>query len=181
MKKKVKSQIREWVESIAIALILALVIRTFFFQAFKIPTGSMRPTLIEGDRILVNKISYRFREPEIGEIIVFRHHLGNKEKDFIKRLIAKEEDRVEIKYGNIFVNGEILKEPPILKKFYYYNRGPYGEKGAVVYVTEDALFVLGDNSSASMDSRFWGLIPRENVVGRAFLIYWPLTRIRILQ
>lgn len=180
MKERTKSQIREWFESIAIALILALIIRTFFVQAFKIPTGSMRPTLIEGDRILVNKIIYKFREPKIGEIIVFKYP-NNPKKDFIKRLVAKGGDMVEIKSGNIFLNHRVLDEPAIFKKIYYYNKGPYGEEGVAIHIPEDALFVLGDNSSASKDSRFWGFVPRKNVIGKAFFIYWPLTRIRILK
>jgi len=96
--------IDEWVKPIIIALILALIIRTFFIQAYKIPTGSMRTTLMENDKILVDKISYRFKEPERGDIIVFKYPYDN--RDFIKRLIAVGGETVEISNGNILINGD---------------------------------------------------------------------------
>ena len=102
MSNKIKSEIREWLESLLIALVLALVIRAFVVQAFKIPTGSMRPTLLEGDRILVNKFLYKFKEPSRGDVIVFKYP-EDKKKDFIKRLIAVGGETVEIKNGGIYI------------------------------------------------------------------------------
>lgn len=174
-----KQIIREYAESILIAFVLAMFIRTFFVQAFKIPTGSMRPTLIEGDRILVNKLIYRFKEPRRGDIIVFRYPL-NPKRDFIKRLIGLEGETVEINNGNIFINGEPT-DNEILRKFYYYNYGKYGKEGVGVKVPERSFFVLGDNSAVSRDSRYWGFVRRKNLLGKAFLIYWPPKRFRILR
>ncbi|MCX5697298.1 MAG: signal peptidase I [Candidatus Omnitrophica bacterium] len=186
-----KGIIREWVESILIAFILAMVIRTFVVQAFKIPTGSMRPTLLEGDIILVNKFIYGakvpftdIRLPKIsdlkrGDVIVFIYP-ENPKKDFIKRLIALPGDIVEIKNGTIFINNQPQLDPMFSQRFYY-NRGDFGEEGKRIIVPADSFFVLGDNSSSSQDSRYWGFVPYKNILGKALVIYWPPQRIRIIK
>ena len=185
-----KSVAREWTESIIIAFILAMFIRIFFVQAFKIPSGSMRPTLIEGDRILVNKFIYGAKVPltdlrlpgirkqQRGDIVVFIYP-NDTRRDFIKRLIATEGETVQIKGGNIYINGELLDDPKFAR--YYYNRGPYGEEGSEIFVPLHSFFVLGDNSTSSQDSRYWGFVPDKYLIGKAFLIYWPLHRIRIIK
>jgi len=188
---KIKSQLQEWIESIVIAFILAMFIRTFFIQAFKIPSGSMRPTLLEGDRLMVNKLRYGarvpltkkrlpgFSKPERGDIIVFIFP-GDPKRDFIKRLIAFGGEQVEIKDGDIFINGRNV-EDPVVKNIFYYNRGDYGSMGEPITVPKGNVFVLGDNSGSSHDSRFWGFVPEENIIGRAEFIYWPFDRMRFLN
>lgn len=173
---------RENVEVIVTAVILALIIRTFIVQAFKIPTGSMRPTLIEGDRILVNKFIYRFKAPARGDIIVFKYPEDTK-KDFIKRLIAVGGETARIIDGNIWVDGVLVEELKKIRQTYYYNKPgtPYGEEDMIIKVPVDSFFVLGDNSASSRDSRYWGFVPKKYLVGKAFLLYWPLTRIRVLE
>jgi len=173
---------RENVEVVVTAVILALIIRTFVVQAFKIPTGSMRPTLIEGDRILVNKFIYMFTKPKRGDIVVFKYP-EDKKKDFIKRLIAAEGETVRIADGDIWIDGVLVEAPQKIKQIYYYNKpeAPYGESGSIVNVPDDSYFVLGDNSASSRDSRYWGFVPKSYLVGKAFIIYWPLNRIRILE
>ena len=190
VKHKRKSVLREWVESIFIAFILAMFIRTFIVQAFKIPSGSMRPTLMEGDRILVHKFIYGakipftdfrlpgFSKPKRGDIIVFIYPKDTK-RDFIKRLIAIEGEIVKISKGKINIDGQPLDNPKFAR--YYYNRGDYGEKGDEVVVPKNHFYVLGDNSNSSQDSRYWGFVPYKYVLGKAFLIYWPLHRIRIIR
>ena len=193
------STIREWVESIVIALILALFIRTFIVQAFKIPTGSMRMTLLEGDRILVNKLRYGpklpfgiklpffkekdrlpgFTEPKRGDVVVFVYPEDMK-RDFIKRLIAVGGETVEIKEGGIYINDQLI-EDPVIRNTYYYNKGEYGETGQKIQVPPNSYFVLGDNSGSSRDSRYWGFVPKELMIGRAELIYWPPQRIRVIK
>lgn len=175
-----KSAIREWTESILIALILALLLRTFIVQAFKIPTGSMRPMLTEGDRILVNKFIYRFKSPQRGDIIVFKFP-NEPKKDYIKRLVALGEEEVEIRNGNIVINDTLIEEPAIFKERYYYNRGEFGREDTKAKVPEGYFYVLGDNSASSKDSRYWGFVPRKNLIGKAFVIYWPLTRIGVIK
>lgn len=180
MKERTKAVIKEWVESLLIALVLALLIRTFVVQAFKIPTGSMRPTLLEGDRLLVNKFIYRFKEPQRGDIIVFRFPHDRK-KDFIKRLIANEGEVVEIKKGDVYINGKRVEKPFIIRSITYYNKEPYGGINKKTRVPGESYYVLGDNSGSSRDSRYWGFVPRKNIIGKAFFVYWPLTRIRALK
>ncbi|HLD41150.1 MAG TPA: signal peptidase I [Candidatus Omnitrophota bacterium] len=191
--KRFKSVAWEWVESIVVALILALVIRHFVIQAFKIPTGSMRMTLIEGDRIMVNKFIYGakipfsdirlpgLRQPKRGDVVVFVYPEDPK-KDFIKRLIGLPGETVEIKKGNIYINGELCQDPVVYNR-YYYNRPEtnYGSEGEPVNVPQDSYYVLGDNSASSRDSRYWGFVPKKNMLGNAILIYWPPHRIRIIK
>lgn len=186
-----KSVIRDWVESIIVAFILAMIIRTFIVQAFKIPTGSMRPTLIEGDLILVNKFIYGakipfsdFRLPELsslkrGDVVVFIYPEDNK-KDFIKRLVGLPGETIEIKNGTIYVNDKPLTDS-IFGQNFYYNYGDFDKEGYKITVPKGNYFVLGDNSSSSKDSRYWGYVPFKNILGKAMVIYWPPNRIRIIR
>ena len=190
--KPVKSAFRETVESIVIAVLLALVVRTFFLQAFKIPTGSMRPTLMEGDRILVDKVTHgipipftgwrlpRIKAPARGDVVVFRS-LEDPRRDFIKRLVAIGGDTLEIRDLRVWVNGKPLTEPRIFRELNYYNRGSYGQSGQQITVPVGYYFFLGDNSASSQDSRYWGFLPESKIIGRAFVIFWPPKRIRWLH
>lgn len=191
MSLKKKSVLREWVESIIVAFLLAMVVRAFVIQAFKIPTGSMRMTLLEGDLILVNKFIYgarvpftklqlpALRPPKRGDVIVFIYPEDRK-KDFIKRLVALPGETVEIKGGSIYINDKPAQEP-IFNQIYYYNRGDFGAEGQKIVVPKDNYFVLGDNSASSRDSRYWGFVPKDNLLGEALIIYWPPNRIRLIK
>ncbi|HNX81832.1 MAG TPA: signal peptidase I [Candidatus Omnitrophota bacterium] len=186
-----KAILREWIESIVVAFLLAMLIRTFVVQAFKIPTGSMRMTLIEGDIILVNKFLYgakipftdwrlpKVRAPQRGDVVVFIYP-ENPQKDFIKRLAGLPGDTVEIKDGVIFINDKPIAEDSFSKRFYY-NRGDFGKEGEKITVPVDSYFMVGDNSASSQDSRYWGFVPHKNILGKAIVIYWPINRIRIIQ
>lgn len=193
-KQSLKSKwpvIKEWVETIIIASALALLIRSFIVQPFKIPTGSMRTTLIEKDRILVNRFIYglripfttirlfKFKYPERGDIIVFNYPEDVK-RAFIKRLIGKPGDTVEIKEGKVYVNSQEFKCPAV-QNIYYYNRGDYGLIGQKIVVPNNSYYVLGDNSRSSRDSRYWGFVDDKYLIGQAFLIYWPFDRIRVIK
>ena len=188
---KKRSAVREWIESIVVAFLLAMIIRAFVVQAFKIPTGSMRPTLLEGDLILVNKFIYgakipftnsrlpAFSQLKRGDIVVFIYP-DDRKKDFIKRLIAFSGESVEIKNGTIYINDKPLLEP-MFNQRYYYNRGDLAVEGQKIVVPAGKFFVLGDNSASSKDSRYWGFVPWENILGQAMLVYWPPQRIRIIK
>lgn len=181
---------KEWAQSILVALVLTLVIRAYVVQAFKIPSGSMRPTLMEGDKLFVNKYIYRFQSPERGDIVVFRYP-GNpnnpyeaardRKKDFIKRLVAFGGEVVEIKDGKIIVEGKVLDNPETFGKFYYYNHEPYGGPNEKIHVPKDCYYVLGDNSANSTDSRFWGFFPKTNLIGKAIFRWWPPKKIGTLK
>lgn len=192
MKKKHKSVLREWIEAAVFAAILAFgIIRPFIVQAFKIPTGSMRPTLLEGDLILVNKFIYGAKVPfthlrlpavkdlKRGDVIVFIYPEDHK-KDFIKRLVGLPGDTIEIKSGSIYINGAPLLDP-LFNQRYYYNRGEFAGENEKLVVPPDSYFVLGDNSGSSKDSRYWGFVPKDNILGQAMAIYWPPQRIRIIK
>ena len=187
--KKRKSTFREYAEAIVVALVLALIIRSFVVQAFKIPSGSMEPTLEIGDHILVNKFIYGIKipftrvnliplgTPKRGEVIVFIYPL-EPEKDFIKRVIAVEGDTVKIVDKKLYINGvevpdphAVYKEDTILPADVQ-KRDNFGP----VNIPRGKLFVLGDNRDRSLDSRFWGFVPLEDVKGKAFIIYWSWNR-----
>jgi signal peptidase I len=192
-----KGVIREWAESIIIALVLAMIIRALVVQAFKIPTGSMRMTLLEGDAILVNKFIFgarvpftdirlpALRQPQRGDIVVFIS-TEDKRKDFIKRLVAVAGQTVEIRNGTLIVDDQPVTDPVFASTYYYNCREgesacKYALRGQKITVPKDSYFVLGDNSASSQDSRYWGFVPKENMLGKAMVIYWPLNRIRILR
>ncbi len=185
-KKGRKSVFREYAEAAAIAVILALFIRTFVVQAFKIPSGSMEPTLLIGDHILVNKFVYGVKipfirkslipvgEPQRDDVIVFIYPIDRK-KDFIKRVIGLPGDRIEIFEQKIYINGE-----PYEDKHGFFSRQhdrgsalsmPKSQLGPLT-VPDAQLFVMGDNRNHSYDSRFWGFVPIKSVKGKAFVIYW---------
>ncbi|MDD5005656.1 MAG: signal peptidase I [Candidatus Omnitrophica bacterium] len=183
--------IREWLDTIIVATLLALFIRSFIVQPFKIPTGSMRETLLEGDRIFVNRFIYglripftdirifKFNYPQKGDVIVFNYPEDIK-RAYIKRMIGKGGDVVEIKDGRVYVNSKEFNNPAV-RNIYYYNRGDYGLINQKITVPKDSYFVLGDNSHTSKDSRYWGFVPDKYLIGKAFLIYWPLNRIRVIK
>lgn len=179
-KEKIKHFMREWVQPILIALVLALIVRTFFMQAYKIPTGSMKPTLLPGDRILVNKIIYDLRPPQRGDIVVFESPI-KPYRDFIKRLVGKGGEILQIENGNIKINNNIIDSPEVFNRMYYYKMGDFISGKNKIKIPKDHYFMLGDNSLRSKDSRFWGFVPQEKIIGKAFLIYWPLTRIRVIS
>ena len=229
--------LRENVEVLLVAVIVAMAVRTFFIQPFKIPTGSMQPTLYgvfppegalpasyngeppsilariagiifqgkmyepsgyrsRGDHIFVDKISYHFRKPQRGEVIVFdtgnisELPAGSRGKFYIKRLIGLENDVIQIQPPYVLVNGQVLDKRTAFKRIYSqqddYNGYVIPETrppARYIHSSRDSykvppkhLFVLGDNSTSSLDGRFWGSLPQKDLVGRAVFVYWPFTK-----
>ena len=191
--KQVKIFIREWIIGglLPAAFIAFCVVRPFIIEPYKIPTGSMRPTLLEGDLILVNKFLFgakvpftdfrlpALRQPARGDVMVFIYPVDRK-KNYIKRVVGLPGDSVEIKNGTIYVNEAPLLDPRFSQR-YYYNRGDMGQEGKKITVPLDSYFMLGDNSASSLDSRFWGFVPKANVLGKAIVIWWPPQRIRMIE
>ncbi|MBS3755900.1 MAG: signal peptidase I [Desulfobacterales bacterium] len=183
--KRGKSRLRENIEAIVIAVLLALFIRAFVVQAFKIPSGSMEPTLQVGDHILVNKFIYGIRlpvtnttiipvsEPEKGDIIVFEYPV-EPDKDFIKRVVGVPGDTVTIKDKKVYVNGRRVDNYPVKHTEKGILSGSVNKRDnfGPVSVPENAYFVLGDNRDHSYDSRFWGFVREGAIKGEAFIIYW---------
>jgi len=186
-KRKGRSLFREYAESIIIAIILALFIRAFVVQAFKIPSGSMEDTLLIGDYLLVNKFIYgtkipftdtvilKLRDPRRGDVVVFEYP-EDPSKDFIKRIIGVPGDVVEGKDKKVYVNGVLYenphavhKEPDIIPK----EQNPRDNFGPIV-VPENCYFTMGDNRDRSYDSRFWKFVRRDQIKGLAFIKYWSI-------
>ena len=184
-----KKFIKEYLEPIVIAVLIALFIRTFIVQAFKIPSSSMEPTLQVGDHILVNKFIYgikipftgmklfQFKKPKRGDIIVFIYP-RDRSKDFIKRVIGTEGEKVEIIRNKIYINDKLINDP-----WGQYNEKSDGvrylqpmEKFGPIIVPKESLFVLGDNRDNSQDSRFWGFVNIHAIRGKAFFIYFSWNR-----
>ena len=167
------TKVWEYAKSILIALLIALFIRTFIVQAFRIPSGSMIPTLLVGDHILVNKLVYRFGDPKRLDVVVFRFPLDRR-KDYIKRVIGLPGDRVEIVDKVVYINGKPLKEPYVQHtdpRIIPRGVQPRDNYGPVV-VPPGHYFVMGDNRDSSYDSRFWGFVSRKAFIGKALIIYF---------
>lgn len=168
-------QVRENLQIIAIALALAILIRTFVAEPRYIPSDSMLPTLEVGDRLVVEKISYHFRSPTNGEIIVFNPPPQLQiqgyapDQAFIKRIVATPGQIVQVQNGQVYVNNQPLQESYIVEAPEYQLKP--------VQVPEDKLFVMGDNRNNSNDSHVWGFLPQKNIVGHAFFRFWPFSRI----
>jgi signal peptidase I len=180
-----KSQVREYAEALIVALLLALVIRTFLVQAFKIPSGSMLPTLQIGDHILVNKFIYGprlevpltqlslgqlpgLRKPRPGDVVVFIWP-KDRSKDFIKRVIAVDGETIEIRNRQVLIDGQARDDPHAT--WSPPRAGPSDHYGPFT-VPPGYVFVMGDNRDQSYDSRFWGPVPIGDIKGQALIIYW---------
>jgi signal peptidase I len=170
---RAKSVVREYAEALIIAVLLALVIRTFVVQAFKIPSGSMLPTLQIGDHILVNKFLYYFQPVRRGDIIVFKFP-QDETRDFIKRVIGLPGDTVEIRGKQVLINGAPLDEPYAVYGDWPVARFGEREKLGPLVVPHDRLFMMGDNRDHSMDSRVWGFLDVNKVKGKAFIVYFSV-------
>ncbi len=186
-----KSTLREYFESIVIAVILALFIRTFVVQAFKIPTGSMEENLLIGDHLLVNKFVFGPTESALErallpagtirrlDIIVFKYP-EEPDRDFIKRVIGLPGETVEVRAKKVYINGAPLEEPYVhfltaparASELHEVTSSDVRERYGPVTVPPDHYFVMGDNRDNSQDSRYWGFLPRENVKGKSLVIYW---------
>jgi signal peptidase I len=186
-----KSTAREYFESIVIAVILALFIRTFVVQAFKIPTGSMEENLLIGDHLLVNKFVFGPTATSLeravlpigtitrGDVIVFKYP-EEPDRDFIKRVIGLPGETIEVREKKVYVNRQPLTEPYVHflqppstnSEFYETTSFDVRERYGPVTVPPNQYFVMGDNRDNSQDSRYWGFLPRENVKGKALMIYW---------
>lgn len=152
---------------VCILLIVGLA-RFFVLQPYIIPSSSMEPTLVPGDRILVNRLAYRFWAPNRGDIVVFSYPLDPK-RTFVKRIIALEGETVELRDNQVFINGQNLKESYLKAGDY----PPYGPES----IPKDKVLVLGDNRRQSGDSRDWGLLPKSDLIGKVWIIYYPFMRI----
>jgi signal peptidase I len=184
-----KSVLREYFESIVIAVILALFVRTWVVQAFKIPTGSMENNLLIGDHLLVNKFVFGptplaigravlpVRAPRRGDVVVFKYP-DEPDRDFIKRIIGLPGETIELRNKKVYINGQPIDEPyvhflsPPSSDYQEVTSFDVRERYGPVTVPPNQYFVMGDNRDNSQDSRYWGFLPRGYIKGKAALIYW---------
>lgn len=192
-KRTTRGVVLETLFLLLIAAVVALLIQSFLIKAFMIPSSSMSPTLQIGDRVMVEKLTYYFREPRRGDIIVFRYpprepgamntskwfywpfeqigetlHLTHRGvTPYVKRVVATGGETVELRKGKLYINGKRVEEDYVVD-----DNGDFGP----VAVPEDSLFMMGDNRPNSRDSRFWGTVPKSSVIGKVFLIWWPPKR-----
>lgn len=159
-----KSALRDAVETIFITFLIYLLVRTFLVENYRVVGHSMIPTLENDQFLVVSKLEYRLHEPKRGDIIVFEEPRGNKKK-LIKRVIGLPGELLEIKGGQVFIRGQRLNEP--------YIKDPSRSSTTPERIPEHQYFVMGDNRNNSSDSRNWGTLPRNDIVGKAWLTYWP--------
>jgi len=167
----------EWLVVIAGAVLLAVVVNTMLLQAFYIPSPSMEPTLVNNDRILVNKIGNRFSDPERGQIVVFHRPDGasggpDAPSELVKRVIGLPGETVGFADGRVLIDGDFLDEPYLPEGSF---TQPQRQNAPDVILEEDEYFMMGDNRGNSLDSRVWGPLDRDDVVGRAFVKFWPIS------
>jgi len=168
-------EIKEFLQSLVIAGILAFFIITFVAQSFVVDGQSMEPTLTDGERLFVNKITYRFQPPQRGDIVVFTPQ-GTSRGKYIKRIVGLPGETISIRDGSTFINGQPLEEDYIKEEMW----GSFGP----TEIPEDHYFVLGDNRNHSADSRvaeIVGFVERSSIEGKAFWLYWPLTEMRLIR
>jgi signal peptidase I len=188
--RRTRRVVIEWVLLIGGALLIAFLIKTFLFQAFYIPSESMTPTLQVGDRVLVNKLSYRLHDVNRGDIVVFEAPEGqgtSAVKDLVKRVIGLPGERVEFGDGDVFIDGELLEEPYLAdgettapSNAAFSDRCEPPAEDNVCVVPADSVLVLGDNRNESKDGRVFGPIDESDIVGRVFVRIWPIGDIGFL-
>lgn len=159
-------------QTVVFAISIFLFIYLLLFQPHKIKGESMQPNYPNGEFLLTDKVTYRFHPPQRGDVIVFKAPV-NEEDDYIKRIIGLPGETVSIRNGYVYINGKMLKEN-YLPNGLYTTGGPFLPNDKEIVVPSDHFFVLGDNRSYSSDSRVWGFVPKQNIIGRAWFIYWPL-------
>lgn len=168
------AEAKDWIVSIAIAVVIAFCVRQVIIEPYMVEGPSMLPTLESKERLLVNKFVYFFSAPKKGEIVIFKYP-KDPSRDFIKRVIATEDDTIEIKDGTVLVNGQVVKEP--------YIREPFKSNYPKSIVPKGHVFAMGDNRNESMDSRSSnvGFVSTELLKGKGFLIFYPFSKIRLLS
>jgi signal peptidase I len=159
------SAAREFMETVVLTLVTYFLVRTFLFETYRVVGQSMDPTLEQDERLIVSKLSYRLHEPQRGDIIVF-HDPQDPGRNLIKRVIGLPGETLRIDQGQVYINERLIQEP------YIESYSPYSQPPTPI--PDGQYFVMGDNRNNSSDSRSWGTLPRDDIVGKAAFTYWPL-------
>lgn len=161
-----------------IALAMFVIMYLFLFQPHQVRGNSMYPNFHDGEYLLTDKISYRLGSPKKGEVIIFRAP-RNEEYDYIKRIIGLPGDVISVKNGKVYINNSLLVESYLPEDYQTFG-GNFAGENQVVIIPENQYFAMGDNRSHSSDSRDWGPVPKENIIGKAWLRYWPVNRLGLI-
>ncbi len=172
------SFIYSFTETVLISLVLAIVLYLFIMTPHEVVGNSMHPTYKNGEFLMANKISYKFSEPQRGDVVIFKY---SDTQDFIKRIIGIPGDKVMIKDGKIYINDELLDESNYLADTVISNGGSYIHEGQTITVNEDQYFVCGDNRTNSSDSREFGPVDESKIKGKAWIVFFPFNEFRLVQ
>lgn len=178
--RKIYYLLFDLIQTLVIAGAIFVVIYAFLFRPYQVNGHSMDPNFQNGEYVLTNLITLRMGPLHRGDIIVFVAP-PDKEKDYIKRIIGLPGDRVKISAGDVYLNGTKLDQTPFLSSDVKTNGGTFLGEGDEVVVPEDSYFTMGDNRPFSSDSREWGFVPKSSIIGKSFVVYWPLTNMRIVK
>jgi len=174
--KRVGTFFLDIIETIVIALAIFVVVYLFLVQPHQVKGLSMFPRFNDAEYILTNKVSYRLHTPQRGDVVVFKSP-QNPEVDFIKRIIGLPGEKIKVMNGKIYINGVSLDESVYLPNDFVTNAGAFAKEGQEITVPSEEYFCVGDNRNHSSDSREWGFVPVKDIVGKAWLRYWPLNRL----
>lgn len=170
----------DFAETIVIALAIFVIMYRFLFQPHEVKGNSMYDNYHDGEYLLTDKISYRFHLPQRDDVVIFKAP-KNEDYDYIKRIIGLPGDQIKIESGRVYVNNQLLDESGYLGPSVMTQPGYFSREGINITVTDDNYYVLGDNRNNSSDSRDWGLVPKTNIIGKAWLRYWPITKLGIIN
>jgi len=180
MLKKIWMFFLDFIETIVIALAIFVVVYRFLFQPHQVKGNSMYDNFHDGEYLLTNKIVYQVDKPQLSDVIVFKAP-KNEDYDYIKRIVGLPGDRIKVMDNQIYRNGELFDESAYLDAGVPTKAGKYAQEGQVITVPQNSYFAVGDNRNNSSDSREWGVVPRENIVGKAWIKYWPLNRMGVVD
>ena len=167
-----------FLETVVVALVISIVLYIFVMTPHEVIGNSMHPTYKNGEYLMANKITYRIRDPQRGDVIIFKH---SETQDFIKRIIALPGDTVMLKDGQLYINGTLLDESSYLNDTVYTNGGDFLKEGESKTIPDGEYFVCGDNRPHSSDSRVFGSIEESNIKGKAWVVYFPFSEFRVVQ
>ena len=176
--KKIGAFFLDIIETVVLALAIFVLVYLFLVQPHQVRGSSMYPSFHDGEYLLTDKFSYRLGDPGRGDVIVFKAP-KNQEYDYIKRIVGLPGDKIAIKDGHIYINDQ-LNDEPYLPEDFSTSGGSYWKEGTEIVIPEGEYLVLGDNRSHSSDSREWGAVPEENIIGKAWLRYWPFNRVGLI-
>jgi len=170
----------DFIETIVIALAIFVIVYKFLMQPHQVKGDSMFDNFHNGEYVLTSKITYKLNDPEVGDVVIFEAP-KNEDYDYIKRIVGMPGDRVMIKKGKVYINSQLFDESGYLDTAVYTRTGRYFPEGEEIIVPNSSYFVIGDNRDHSSDSREWGFVPIENIVGKAWVRYWPLNKMGVIK